>query len=128
MRAGRYVSQPNDYKAFIPASLPPAPLAMDAGMAQILSEADRALGRQDGVTSVLPDPKLFAAMYVRQEAVLSSRIEGTQSTLDDVLEFEIGDKSSEEVKDVEEVVNYVKAMNHGLEKLEDLPLSLRLIH
>lgn len=100
---------------------------MDAELTHLLSEADRALGRLDGVASVLPNPNLFVGMYVRQEAVLSSQIEGTQSTLEDVLQFEIDAKSKDVPKDVEEVVNYVRAMNYGLARLKDLPLSLRLI-
>jgi Fic family protein len=75
----------------------------------------------------LPNPDLFVAMYVRQEAVLSSQIEGTQSTLEDVLEVEAQGSASEHPRDLEEVVNYVAAMNHGLGRLADLPLSLRLI-
>lgn len=125
-RAGRYVKQATGYAAFIPAPLPPGPpLAFDAEMTNLLSDADRALGRLDGVCSVLPN--LFHAMYVRHEAVLSSQIEGTQSTLEDVLQFEIGARGQELPRDVEEVVNYVKAMNHGLARLAELPLSLRLI-
>ena len=73
-------------------------------MAHLLSEADRSLGRLDGVASVVPNPDLFVAMYVRQEAVLSSQIEGTQSTLEDVLQFEIDEKGRELPKDVEEVL------------------------
>ncbi|MEW6211431.1 MAG: Fic family protein [Acidobacteriota bacterium] len=128
MRAGRYVKQASDYRAFIPAPLPPdPPIAMDTELARLLSDADRALGRLDGVTSVLPNPDLFVAMYVRHEAVLSSQIEGTQSTLEDVLQFEIDAAGQDAPKDVEEVVNYVKAMNYGLRRLTELPLSLRLI-
>lgn len=127
-RAGRYVKQAAGYAAFIPTPLPPdQPLAFDAEMTNLLSEADRALGRLDGVASVLPNPDLFVAMYVRHEAVLSSQIEGTQSTLEDVLQFEIDAAGREFPKDVEEVVNYVKAMNHGLARLKELPLSLRLL-
>jgi len=81
----------------------------------------------DGLASVIPNPDLFVAMYVRQEAVLSSQIEGTQSTLEDVLQFEIDENGRELRKDVEEVVNYVRAMNYGLSRLRELPLSLRLI-
>lgn len=82
MRSGRYVKQPTGYRAFIPAPLPPDPeVHVDAELLCLLSEADRALGRLDGATSILPNPDLFVAMYVRQEAVLSSQIEGTQSTL-----------------------------------------------
>jgi Fic family protein len=128
MRSGRYVKQAGGYHAFIPASLPPDPsIAIDAEIIRLLSDADRALGRLDGVTSVLPNPDFFVAMYVRYEAVLSSQIEGTQSTLEDVLQFEIDAKGHDFPKDIEEVVNYVGAMNYGLKRLEELPLSLRLI-
>jgi Fic family protein len=127
MRAGRFLRQIEGYSAFIPASLPPDPLPhLDGETIKLLSKADRALGRLDGVTSVLPNPDLFVAMFVRQEAVLSSQIEGTQSTLEDVLQFE-ADTGAELPKDVGEVVNYVAAMNHGLARLETLPLSQRLI-
>src|SRR6266567_7503594 len=128
MRAGRYLKQPEGYRAFIPAPLPPEPaVAMDAEMVRLLSDADRALGRLDGATSILPNPNLFVAMYVRQEAVLSSQIEGTQSTLEDVLQFEIDAGRADRPKDIEDVVNYVRAMNFGIKRLEKLPLSLRLI-
>ena len=127
MRAGRYVKQAAGYNAFIPSPLPPdPPVRIDGELAHLLSGADRSLGRLDGVASVVPNPDLFVAMYVRQEAVLSSQIEGTQSTLEDVLQFEIDEKGRELPKDVEEVVNYVRAMNYGLARLKDLPLSLRL--
>jgi Fic family protein len=100
---------------------------MDAELVRHLSGADRALGRLDGVATVLPNPDLFVAMYVRHEAVLSSQIEGTQSSLDDVLQFEIDAAGKALPKDVEEVVNYVNAMNYGLERIANLPLSLRLV-
>ena len=104
-------------------TLPPdPPVAMDPELARLLSDADRALGRLDGVATVLPNPDLFVAMYVRQEAVLSSQIEGTQSSLDDVLQFEIDSAGKELPKDVEEVVNYVNAMNYGLGRVAKLPL------
>ncbi len=128
MRAGKYIKQVEGYRAFIPAPLPPQPpITMDAELTRLLSEADHALGRLDGVTSILPNPDLFVSMYVRHEAVLSSQIEGTQSTLEDVLQFEMDAKGQEHPKDVEEVVNYVRSMNHGLKRLDSLPLSLRLI-
>ncbi len=95
--------------------------------ARLLSDADRSLGRLDGIGSVLPNADLFVAMYVRQEAVLSSQIEGTLSTLEDVLQFEVDAKGLDLPKDIEEVVNYVRAMNYGIKRLDELPLSLRLI-
>lgn len=128
MRAGQYRQQPGGYRAFIPRSLPPEPpVSFDDELTSLLSEADRSLGRLDGVASVLPNPNLFVAMYVRQEAVLSSQIEGTQSTLDDVLQFELDASGLNVPRDVEEVVNYIQAMNYGLERLKQLPLSLRLV-
>lgn len=128
MRAGTYVKQASNYRAFIPAPLPPnPPIRYDSELSVLLSKADRCLGRLDGVATVLPNPELFVAMYVKHEAVLSSQIEGTQSTLEDVLQFEIDAHSHDTPKDVEEVVNYVRAMNFGLERLPDLPLCLRLI-
>jgi cell filamentation protein, protein adenylyltransferase len=127
-RTGRYVKQPTGFRAFLPAGLPPKPpLNYDQDMTRLLSDADRALGRLDGVASVLPNPDLFVAMYVRHEAVLSSQIEGTQSTLEDVVQFEVEGASAEQPKDVEEVVNYVAAMNFGIRRLAKLPLSKRLL-
>ena len=84
-RAGRYVRQPTGYSAFIPAPLPPDPPLQLGPLVSILSKADLAIGRLDGVGRTLPNPDLFVAMYVRKEAVLSSQIEGTQSSLDDLV-------------------------------------------
>jgi Fic family protein len=127
-RAGRFVKQPTGYRAFVPADLPPdPPLHLDAALLSLLSRADQAVGRLDGAIYTLPDADLFVAMYVRQEAVLSSQIEGTQSSLDDVLAFELDPHGREMPQDVTEVVNYIRAMNYGLQRLETLPLSLRLI-
>ena len=127
-RAGRTIRQPEGYRAFIPAPLPPDPsLRFDSQLVTVLASASTALGRLDGVAATLPNPELFVAMYVRREAVLSSQIEGTQSTLDDVLAFEIDSDRSKLPDDIEEVVNYVAAMNYGLARLQTLPLSLRLL-
>ncbi len=127
-RTGRYVKQATGYRAFIPAPLPPdPPIEISPAMLAPLSRADQALGRLDGMAETLPNPDLFVAMYVRREAVLSSQIEGTQSTLEDVLAFELDAKGREFPRDVGEVVNYVRAMNYGLNRLQKLPLSLRLI-
>ena len=127
-RSGRYVNQPTGYRAFIPAELPPIPsVKLDGDIQSLLSRADRALGRLDGSIQTLPNPDLFVFMYVRKEAVLSSQIEGTQSSLQDLLAAEAQILSPDSPRDVDEVVNYVAAMNYGLERLGELPLSIRLI-
>jgi Fic family protein len=127
-RAGRYVRQTGGYRAFLPALLPPEPpIVLDAALLGLLSEADRALGRLDGSIATLPNPDLFVSMYVRREAVLSSQIEGTQSTLQDLLAAEADVLTASQPRDVGEVVNYVRAMNHGLRRLDELPVSVRLI-
>ena len=127
-RAGRYVQQPNRYAAFVPTPLPPQPaILIDNEMQTILSKADRALGRLDGSIQTLPDPDMFVFMYVRKEAVLSSQIEGTQSSLNDLLEAEAAILDANRPSDVNEVLNYVRAMNYGLQRLADLPISVRLI-
>lgn len=127
-RAGQYIEQIEGYKAFIPRPLPPVPeIIMDQEMWNLLSQADRALGRLDGATDALPNPDLFVFMYVRKEAVLSSQIEGTQASLIDVLEFESRALEPDNPQEVAEVVNYISAINYGLERIKDLPVSLRLI-
>ncbi|MFT4027825.1 MAG: Fic family protein [Novosphingobium sp.] len=127
-RAGHYVKQFNRYAAFVPAKLPPAPpIALDLELQTVLSKADRALGRLDGSILTLPDPDLFVFMYVRKEAVLSSQIEGTQSSLNDLLELEAQVLSAGRPNDVAEVLNYVQAMNHGLQRMDGFPISVRLI-
>lgn len=127
-RSGRYVQQSTGYRAFIPAPLPPNPeIEFDGELRTLLSQADRDIARLDALATLLPNPELFIGMYVRHEAVLSSQIEGTQSTLEDLLAFEAQGTNNDSPKDVEEVINYVRAMNHGLRRLSDLPLSLRLL-
>ncbi|MBL8379410.1 MAG: Fic family protein [Burkholderiales bacterium] len=127
-RAGRYITQPTGYRAFIPAPLPPQPaLALGGELPGLLSAADRALGRLDGSVLTLPNPDLFVFMYVRKEAVLSSQIEGTQSSLQDLLAAEAQLFEQTLPRDVDEVINYVRAMNHGLARLTELPVSVRLI-
>ena len=126
-RVGIYTPQTGDYKAFVPKPLPPVPaLQVDFEMQDLLSKADRALGRLDGSIQTLPNPDLFVFMYVRKEAVLSSQIEGTQSSLNDLLELEAEILDPERPNDVDEVLSYVRAMNKGLVLLDSLPLSVRL--
>jgi Fic family protein len=116
-------------RAFVPPPLPPRPKALDVTSLQvILAEANQAVGRLDGMTSALPDLKLFLYSYVRKEAVLSSQIEGTQSSLSDLLLYENAETPGVPLADVQEVSNYVAALNHGLKRMRDgFPLSLRLI-
>lgn len=129
-RAGRYVKQRTGYSAFIPARLPPdPPIVLDGSLQALLSRADQTVGRLDGVIQTVPNPDFFVYMYVRREAVLSSQIEGAGSTLEDLLAAELEPQPAWRrlPHDVDEVVNYVRAMNYGLARVSDLPLSLRLI-
>lgn len=115
-------------RAFLPPPLPPDRPVDLASMVKLLDKATSALGRLDGVTAILPAPPLFIFMYVRKEALLSSQIEGTQSSLSDLLLFENDEHPLVPLDDVEEVSSYVKALNYGLERLRGgFPLSLRLI-
>ena len=127
-RAGKYKKQKEGYKTFVPKPLPPnPPLELDNQILKALSKADQALGRLDGVAEVLPNPDLFVMMYVKKEAVLSSQIEGTQASLMDVLEFEAKALDPHKPSETKEVVNYVKAINYGLEQIKggkDVSISL----
>jgi Fic family protein len=116
-------------RAFVPAALPPVPpLAFDGGLQRGLETALLALGRLDGFSAQLPDTSLFLYTYVRKEAVLSSQIEGTQSSLSDLLLFEVEEAPGVPIEDVVEVSNYVAALEHGLTRLRGgFPLSNRLI-
>ncbi len=126
-RAGQYVQQLKGYKAFIPAALPPDPaLKQDDEFNYLLSNASLALGKLSGLASVISDPDLFVYLYVRKEALLSSQIEGTQCSLEDVLSPGAEEERNKH-DDIEEVSNYVKAMNEGLKRLSELPVCTRLI-
>jgi cell filamentation protein, protein adenylyltransferase len=115
-------------KAFIPPALPPLPMVRMDELYGPLERANRALGRLDGIASILPDTPLFLYMYIRKEALLSSQIEGTQSSLSDLLLFENEEAPGVPINDVVEVSNYVAAMNHGLERIRGgFPISLRLM-
>jgi Fic family protein len=132
-RAGRLVvaqSGADGYSAFVPAPLPPdPPLAIGPSMQTLLDDANQALGRLDAVSVLLPDPGQFLYSYIRKEAVLSSQIEGTQSSLSDLLLFENEQAPGVPLDDVEETSNYIAAMSHGLERIRSgqLPLSNRLL-
>ena len=131
-RAGRYVTTTTageSVRAFVPADLPPdPPLALSDADFDLMERANRALGRLDGLSAILPNTGLFVYMYVRKEAVLSSQIEGTQSSMSDLLLHELDDAPGVPVDDVIEVSNYIAAMEHGLARMRaGFPLSLRLI-
>lgn len=129
MRSGKYISQLKgelQYKAFIPNFLP-FEIKIDDELQNLLSKADLALGRLDGIAETLPDVDFFILMYIRKEATLSSQVEGTQATFADVLKAEAKVQNLEIHKDVDEILNYIKAMNYGLERLKSFPFSLRLI-
>ena len=116
-------------RAFVPHPLPPIPaLDLSGSLQQLLEQASVAIGRLDSVVTLLPDPQLFLYTYVRREAVLSSQIEGTQSSLNDLLMFELEEAPGVPFDDVQEVSNYVAALEHGMARLrEDFPLCNRLL-
>ena len=119
-----------EVRAFVPDPLPPEPrVSLEGDLQEIHDEANRALGRLDEVSAILPDPGLFLYFYVRKEAVLSSQIEGTQSSLSDLLQYERADAAGAPEGDAAEVSRYVSALDHGLKRLRDdnFPVSNRLI-
>ena len=131
-RAGKYITASvggEKYKIFLPKALPPVPpLQLDAKHQELIEKATLSLGRLDGLTALLPDTSLFIYFYIRKEALLSSQIEGTQSSLSDLLLFENNEAPGVPMNDVLEVSNYVAAMDHGIKRLQEgFPLSLRLI-
>jgi len=130
-RLGRYINKhygDESVRAFVPPPLPPNPPVRLDAFQRLLEQANQSLGRLDGLASVLPNLHLLIYTYVRKEAVLSSQIEGTQSSLSDLLLFENDEAPGVPLADVQEVSNYVAALNHGLDRLRGgFPLSLRLI-
>ena len=131
-RIGKYIKSSiiagESYNSYIPSNLPPNPPIEMGEIYPLLDKANTALGRLDAISMILPDPSLFLYMYVRKEAVLSSQIEGTRSSLSDLLLFENNQQSADNLfDDVTEVSSYVAAMNYSIQRLRKLPLSLRLI-
>ncbi|MFA4925193.1 MAG: Fic/DOC family N-terminal domain-containing protein, partial [Candidatus Aminicenantales bacterium] len=128
--AGRLSKTIQGYYAFIPSPLPPV-LNWNESLVNSLSEADRAVGKLAGLSRDLPNPHLLIRPFMHSEAVLSSRIEGTQATISDVYKYETGQlslfKDDKDISDVKEVHNYVLALDCGLKRLKELPLSLRLL-
>ncbi len=130
--SGHYVPVPSireeNCRAFVPSPLPPdPPVQLDGDLYYLHEQASLAIGRLDGLAAILPDISLFLYAYVRKEAVLSSQIEGTQSSLSDLLAFESEAVPGVPLDDVQEVSNYVSALNFGIQRLKDLPISLRLL-
>lgn len=124
---GKYIRQPGGYKAFIPEKFPPKEnLNFDPRVVKLLSKADLLVGKLDGITQLVPDIDFFIFMYVRKEAVLSTQIEGTRATMIDSIKADAS-FNIDLPEDVGDILQYIKAMNLGLQKLETLPLSLRLI-
>ena len=125
-KSGKYVSNLSgeyEYKSFVPAALPPE-LEMDYEMVSLLIEANKQIYALESITAHIPSIKLFTSMYVRKEALMSSQIEGTQATLEDVLDPTIDQNAN---RDLSDVVNYVKATDFAVERLKSLPLCNRLI-
>ena len=124
---GKYIQQKGDYKAFIPEQFPPKGLIFnESKVIKLLSEAGLLLGKLDGIAKLLPDIDFFIFMYIKKESAYSSQIEGTKAKLTDALQAEV-EKTPELPKDVDDILHYIKAMNKGLRRLEEIPLSLRLI-
>ena len=123
---GHLMLTPGGYQAFVPAAMPP-PIGWDATLAVSLSTADRSIGRLAGEARHLPNPNLLVSPFIRKEAVLSSRIEGTRTTLGELLAAEAGAPVERSSVDLHEVSNYVTALEYGLRRLDSLPLSLRLV-
>lgn len=131
-QTGQYIASSlngKGYRAFVPAPLPPdPPLQLDHALASLRDKALVALGELKGITRILPDARLFLYQYVRKEALLSSQIEGTQSSLSDLLLFELDQAPGVPLDDVREVSNYIAALEHGLQRMrQGFPLSLRLL-
>ena len=127
MRSGKQITQPAGYKAFIPNPLPPnPPIRIEGELQHLLTNANIAIGKMDTMGYLAPNLEHIIAMYVRKEALLSSQIEGTQASLEDIFEYE-NQIPVKNINDVKEVVNYIKALNHGMKKLTEFPMSIRLI-
>lgn len=128
IKIGQNIKQIEGYKAFIPEKFPPEDLSLlqNTQLIKLLSEADRLVGKLDGITKLLPDIDFFIFMYVKKEAAYSSQIEGTRARLTDALQAEI-ERVPDLPPDVDDILHYISAMNRGLSQLEKIPLSLRLI-
>lgn len=127
MRSGKKITQSSGYKAFIPNPLPPnPPIQIENEIHHLLTDANIAIGKMDTMGYLVPNLDHIIAMYIRKEALLSSQIEGTQASLEDIFEYE-NQSPVKNINDVKEVMNYIKALNHGMQRLTEFPMSIRLI-
>jgi Fic family protein len=127
LRSGKQITQSTGYKAFIPTPLPPKPpIQIEGEIHHLLTDANIAIGKMDTMGYLAPNLDHIIAMYVRKEALLSSQIEGTQASLEDIFEYE-NQVPVHNINDVKEVVNYIKALNYGMKRLTEFPMSIRLI-
>lgn len=124
-RAGHLYHVQSDYQCYVPTPLNELVIEMDNEMIELPGEANNWIGKLDGISYNLPDRNIFISMYVQKEAVVLSQIEGTQASLSDVLQ--INKKSNEKRIETEEIVNYVHALNYGIDKLNELPISMRYL-
>lgn len=124
---GKYIQQKAGYKAFIPEKFPPVEISInEPKIVKLLANANLQLGKLDGLTKLLPDIDFFIFMYINKEAAYSSQVEGTRAKLTDALQAEV-ERTPDLPKDVDDILHYIQAMNEGLNRLDKLPLSLRLI-
>lgn len=124
---GKYIQQAGGYKAFVPEKFPPANMTFNnPKILKLIGDANLLLGKLDGLTKLLPDIDFFILMYIKKEAAYSSQVEGTRARLTDALQAEV-ERTPELPDDVDDILHYIDAMNKGLKKLREIPLSLRLI-
>ncbi|MFW6140747.1 MAG: Fic family protein [Acidobacteriota bacterium] len=127
IQIGKYVKQKGNYTAFLPEKFPPKGLTYNQPkIIKLLADANLLIGKLDGLTKIIPDIDFFIFMYINKEASFSSQVEGTKANLTDALQAEV-QRSPEIPDDVDDILHYIKAMNTGLDRLNSLPLSLRLI-
>jgi cell filamentation protein, protein adenylyltransferase len=124
---GQYRSQPQGFKAFVPSQFPPPGISLSLGVSKKHAEAMRLIGKLDGYAGLLPDKDFFHLMFLRKDAASSSQIEGTQATMMDAIEAESKERASDLPSDVDNILHYIDAVDYGLERIKELPLSLRLI-
>lgn len=128
LQIGKYIQQPEGFKAFVPGPFPPIPkLELSSAIMAKHTEAVRLLGKLDGITELLPDKDWFLTMFIRKDASSSSQIEGTNATMMDAIESENAEPRTDLPPDVDDILHYIQALNYGLERAKSFPFSLRFI-